>query len=720
MKHFNIVLNDITASVWDWEAFPYEILGHKYTSKCKDGRKEYNNLITAFDIETTTIEGTGMPFDPFDGRTYGFMYVWMFAVDEWNVCVGRTWKEFQRFRNRLLDSIEGKIVTYCHNLSFEFQFMRNFLPEPEKVFARSVREPVYVDYGDQEFRCSYILTNMGLAKFLEKSEGVTVFKASGDEFDYRKHRFPDTELTMSEWDYAIRDVVGLVQGIKSKLKSDGDTLATIPYTSTGYVRRDYLKTCQYDRHNKNRVKRTQLDRWSYSLAETAKRGAIAGSNALLTDETLEGVKSKDRKSSYPHVMQVDYFPDGKFLFRNIKAGSDLFYKQIENKCCIMYVKFTKIKVYSDVPIPYISKSICICNPGTEKGWEKVKYGNGKVYKAYEMYVAITEVDFNIIDECYVFEDFEILKFMSAPRGKLSYAFRHHLAEMFQMKTELENGDKYLYDKYKNKINASFGMMLTAILHEKVVYNHTGEKAWNKDKIKDNDIEWMLEKHYRNIRTFLSYQDGIWTLAHSRKWLFEGLMIPKQDTIATDTDSVKYLDDDGYEEAFQRVNKRIIEAAETFDVKPYAVVGGKKTYLGVWEDDAEYELFRTLGAKKYAYTLKKEKAEGYPLHITVAGLNKATGAEYLDYIGGIDNFKDGVEIPARYYDENEKTEKKGSGRTSSTYNDVNAPIRIHVEGHEVIVGSNVGVTEVSYTIGVTDEWTRLIDGYKVGDVEDPFK
>lgn len=718
---FEIQLNDVTTRVWTYDEFPYNVMADKYTSTCKSGRKEYNNVVTAFDIETTTIEGTDLPFDPFDGRTFGFMYVWMFAVDEWDVCVGRTWEEFVTFREILLDSIHGKIVTYSHNLAFEFQNMRNFLPYPEKVFARNVREPVYVDYGDQEFRCSYILTNMSLDKFLKNSRGVTVFKANGEDFDYRVLRYPDTPLNMREWDYAIRDVVGLVQGIKSQLKEYDDTLATIPYTSTGYVRRDYLEKCKEDKENQRRVKRTTLDRWTYGLAEEAKRGGVAGSNALYTDEILEGVFSRDKKSSYPYQMLTKYFPDGRFMYRDVRWGSEAFEKYINTMCCIMYVKFPEIRSHSVSPVPYISKSLCkfrgVSNEDPE--YEPV-VGNGKLYYGKDVYMAITEIDYKIIEMCYRFDKMEILKFMVAPRGMLSRAFRKHLADMFQTKTELETGDKYIYNKYKNKINASFGMMLTAIIHPEILYQVAEKDVWKEVDVKDEDIEYELKKHYRNIRTFLSYQDGVYVTAHGRWDLYEGIYIPKNDTVAVDTDSVKFIGEE-HNAGFEKINKKIIEKAESFDIKPYAVVNGKKTYLGVWEEDAVYSTFRTLGAKKYAYTLAKEVDESgnAPLHVTVSGLNKESGARYLDSHGGIERFCDGMEIPAR--DENDN---RASGRTASSYIDLVEPVKINVNGHDVVVGSNVGVLEVPYTIGVTGEWMRVMDGVKETDIgevdEEPFK
>lgn len=35
--------------------------------------------------------------------------------------------------------------------------------------------------------------------------------------------------------------------------------------------------------------------------------------------------------------------------------------------------------------------------------------------------------------------------------------------------------------------------------------------------------------------------------------------------------------------------------------------------------------------------------------------------------------------------------------------------VMVNGHEVVLGSNIAINDVSYTIGVTDEWKGMIFG-----------
>ena len=68
------------------------------------------------------------------------------------------------------------------------------------------------------------------------------------DFDYSIVRYPWTALTPEELDYCINDVKGLVQALKKEMTMDGDTLYTIPLTSTGYVRRDCKKAMENFNH----------------------------------------------------------------------------------------------------------------------------------------------------------------------------------------------------------------------------------------------------------------------------------------------------------------------------------------------------------------------------------------------------------------------------------------------------------------------------------------
>ena len=76
------------APVFDYKTFPFEIFVGAPTihkkGKSRD-RVEYYNLVTAFDIETTTI----LSDEPF-----AFMYQWQYCIEDY-VFMGKTWEEFQ-------------------------------------------------------------------------------------------------------------------------------------------------------------------------------------------------------------------------------------------------------------------------------------------------------------------------------------------------------------------------------------------------------------------------------------------------------------------------------------------------------------------------------------------------------------------------------------------------------------------------------------------------
>ena len=122
--------------VYDYNDFPYNDFSN--TSTVELGKKRYANLICSFDIETTTMYKEEQKI--FD-RDFGFMYVWQFAIEH-TVCMGRTWEEWLEFLLKLEEHIgltDRRLVIWVHNLSFEFQFFRNFL-KIDQIFARNKRK----------------------------------------------------------------------------------------------------------------------------------------------------------------------------------------------------------------------------------------------------------------------------------------------------------------------------------------------------------------------------------------------------------------------------------------------------------------------------------------------------------------------------------------------------------------------------------------------------
>lgn len=647
------------------DEFPYSTIREYPISSGK--KSQYYDLPCTFDIETTNM------------GDWAFMYIWQACVDG-VLCYGRYWSECIEFFNRLKQRFpNATICMYVHNLSFEFQFMRNFM-YVGKVFAKAPRKVVTAELNGIEFRCSLALSNMGLEKFLEKTDGVIHKKLVGD-LDYSKKRYADTALNDREFLYCIFDVLGLYEAIKSKLSED--TMATIPLTSTGYVRRAYRESCLIDSDHMKAFRNSELDINAYLLCREAARGGVAGSNPMWTNETLDNVHSRDKKSSYPHQMMVKEFPTGKFIE---VAGEDLD-EYRDFAACLIDVTFYDIELSNWVGIPYISHGRC-------RAVVAGKFGNGKVYRAKECRMTITEIDYLLIERYYIWSDIKVHTLLVSQKSKLSTAFRTELMNWFLLKETMKGRDNFLYNKSKNMINASFGMMLTDIAMTETEYHANSADPWKPGEI---DLEHKVHMYYRNKNSFLSYQHGVWITAWARYELYRGIDVVGDDIVLTDTDSCKYVED--HEEEFNRLNQSIITENEENDIHPWIETenGERKSMLGIWENEGTYKQFRTMGAKKYAYIDDSDK-----MHITVSGLNPEKGAEYLQAHGGMSAFKPGTQIPEEY-----------SGRKTHRYNDVVKAERITVEGHTIEKGSSVALEDAHYVLGETLEWLETIDDIKEG-------
>ena len=234
------------------------------------GRKkgtEYLDCVCAFDIETSTI------------NDINFMYIWQFQIDLRYTVIGRTWQEFRDFTAKLIDWLDGRtLVIYDHNLSYEFQYLRSLYSfhadgsKDDNVFATERRKILKCVMWDcLEFRCSYFLTNMSLGTFLKKMN-VEHQKQDGETFGYKKVRYPWTKIDWNglEGDYVCNDVIGLVEAIKAQMTRDGDTLYTIPLTSTGYPRRDMKLAMKQFNHRRLEAMQPSLE--VYQLLREAFRG----------------------------------------------------------------------------------------------------------------------------------------------------------------------------------------------------------------------------------------------------------------------------------------------------------------------------------------------------------------------------------------------------------------------------------------------------------------
>jgi len=620
----------------------------------------FNNGYGTFDIETNSI------MDPI--KPYGYMYIWQFCGNG-IVVMGRTWEDFRKF----IEGIKKDFIIFVHGLFFEFQFFRNIIPI-DKTFFTEERNPLKVKSGHIEFRCSFRLTNMSLIKCTSFYD-VEHKKLSGEDFDYSKERYPWTELTDQELGYCFCDVKGLDEVIRAILKDSGYSLKKLPLTSTGFIRNEARRAVLQNKKNQRIMKKSALSPHTYGLCKAASRGGNSHANPYYSGQILERVRSFDMSSAYPAIEIQKKFPVTKFLQTSYTDLDELIDK---GKAFIAVVYYEDLSIKTLRTIPYLSKAKAL-------GIEGHKSDNGRILSAKKIAYCITDIDYGIIKKQYNY-NIKVQECYTANYGYLPDEYRNFVLYMYRKKCDLKGKDEYIYGKYKNKINATFGMMLTDIVHEEIEY--TGQlKPFNRSYPNPREA---LEKYYSNRKSFLSYQHGIYVTAHCRKRLQDAIDLLGEDMVYCDTDSVKFLDREDSENIKEKLNKKILKDIKACGIDTHYVrEDGKAFNLGLWEDDGFYEEFITQGSKKYCYI------ENGDLHITVAGLSKTKGADYLIKNGGISSFNTGFVFPPG-----------ASGRTSAHYDDRTEAYYIYREGKKILTGSSIAIENVNYTLGVTKEYGEL--------------
>ena len=639
-----------------------KINGAEVLSKGKGKRaKAYVNLVTAFDIETTLLPGTKQ----------SIMYHWQWCFDDL-VITGRTWDEYAKFTFKVIRFCPADtwLVVYVHNLSFEFQYLAGVWDfNKDSVFALDSRKVAKAELQPLEFRCSYLHSNMDLDTFCTKM-GAEHGKLHG--YDYSKIRYPDTPMTQEEINYCVNDVLGLCEALKIEMQHDGDDLRTIPLTSTGYVRRDVRKAVSDFTYKKLRYILPDYD--TYLLLRRAFRGGNTHANRFYAGRILYNVKSCDRSSSYPDVIVNRLFPMSKFTVAALQTVEYLEKLITEyHKACVFYVTFKDLCLQRiDITVPYLSRDKC-----TITG--KSSIDNGRILHAEECETALTDIDWKIVKQQYMWSGIEIKGLRHAKYGKLPEGIIKCTLDYYHKKTELKGvaGEELLYMKSKNKLNSIYGMMATDPIRDTWDFLPDTDEQF---RLAGNDFRQLLQES--NKRAFLAYQWGVWTTAHARAALQAGIDAAGEQFVYCDTDSVKYLGDIDLSAFNGKCYRDDIESGAYADDPK-----GHTHYMGIYEEEEPYDRFITLGAKKYAY-----EQNGH-IGITLAGVPKAGAAELANK-GGLEAFKDGFVF-------------EESGKLEVFYTDVRSEYTRQEDGKKFEVIRNVSLIPTTYEIGIAGDYKRII-------------
>lgn len=447
----------------------------------------------------------------------------------------------------------------------------------------------------------------------------------------------------------------------------------------------------------------------YSQLKRAFQGGFTHANANYVNHILEKVGSHDFGSSYPAVMVTEKFPMSKGKLMEGGIDEATFKRLLLSHCCLFDIEFFDLEPirYHEHPISRYKCWIC----------ENAIIDNGRVVMASHIATTITEQDFFTYLDFYTWSMFNVKNLRIYEKGYLPKKFITAILGLYGKKTTLKGveGQEINYMISKNMINAAYGMSVTDPVRDEILYNSDDNFTHN-----PANIDEAIEKYNKNIRRFLFYPWGVWITAYARANLFSGISEMGDDYVYSDTDSIKSINTSAHNKYFEEYNLQMVQKIQraakyhNLDLSLFSpkTANGKEKIIGVWEDEGEYEKFKTLGAKRYLTFrhesktfedngLKVQLTE--PLHqITLAGAHKAKTTAFLrKSLRPFEEFRNNLTIDSDH-----------SGRLTLTYIDEETEgdiIDMYGVPYHYKELSSVHMEPSEYNLSMSEEFIRYLEG-----------
>lgn len=660
----------------------------------------------AFDTETTN-------YTTCDGRDVGWMYIWMVRIgdplsDRTEFFYGRTVDTFDDFISGISKGLnlgESLIYIFVQNLGFDLEFIRSKLDIISELHAET-HEPIYVlDSRGVEFRDSKILSGgLSLKKIGEELENGLV-KKSGD-LDYDLIRTPMTPMTDEEMGYCQGDVDVLASYIQKQMRLYKG-LIHVPLTNTGRVRK-YARDTIYGKVHKGAKARYKelmsecvLTFEEYQQCKDAFAGGYTHGNSFWVGKTLYDVVSFDFTSSYPATMLSERFPMGRP--EHIDTCTYEEFREMVNDpevSLIFDLQLRNVKIREGVGDCYLTNDANKCrmvNPISE---------NGRIRECEKYAITCTDVDFKIISKCYTWDAIHISNVLKWRNDYLPSQIIEIILDLYNAKTTLKgvSDRKEEYQIKKGMLNSMYGMCVTRILRDKV---EVKDGEWVTIPLTMEEMEQNIEKNNKSMNRFLFYPWGVFITAYARFNLWTAILSLGNDYIYSDTDSIKVLaSSDKLEDYLKRYQHDLdlkfswmLERRKKFNREQLSPkdIKGKSRPIGVWDFEGRYEMFKTLGSKRY---ITYQNGEIDP---TVAGIPPKNLKRYLcDSCDSVDEmfrmFDDGLHVPQDY-----------TGKLASIYyDDVDLEVTDYMgNSYHVKQDHGVHLKPVDFTLTMTGSFLDLI-------------
>lgn len=677
-RESKMIFYDLNAFINNLKIENFEIVKNREAS--------FYNIPCAFDIETTSFKA--------GNEKRAIMYVFQFAIYS-DVYIGRTYKDLINLINSLSEKMSLskslQLIVYVHNLSYEFQFIHKWLDITD-IFSDSERSIIkFSIIQGITFKCSYRLSGYSLSITAKNLKNKIVEKT---DYDYSLLRHSKTPLTEKEIEYCANDVLIITEYIK-ELIDEYVKITAIPLTQTGKVRTICRHNCFKNKDYKNFISKLTLTDIEYKMLKASFMGGFTHANIFHVNETCENVSSYDFTSSYPSVMISEKFPMSKGVQIHIKNINEVIKLSKNHNLILSYALYdVKPKIlYENI----ISLSKC----------HNVKdyiVNNGRIVSAKELETITTEIDLFNYMRFYEFSKIEFGICYIYKKDYLPKEIIETVLKFYKDKTELK-GVKDKENEYmhgKELLNSLYGMCVTDIIHDTYILDENK----NITCIKSN-LTQSIDDYNKDKKRFLFYPWGVYVTAYARNNLYTAILTMKNDYIYSDTDSVKIMNKEKYKEYFDTYNRNITNKISkvlsfyNIDVSestPKTVKGVIKP-LGVWDYEHTYQCFKTLGAKRYIYTLNND------LYITIAGLSKITGKEYIK------NTKN----PYEFFSNNMYIDSEHTGKRTHTY--IDTEIKGVLKDYKGIYDnynelSYIHLENTSFTLSLVDSYIELYNTYKL--------
>ena len=594
-EYLSFKFNEITQTLLENMIGSLEIVRVKKT--------DYMILHCGFDIETTTLN-----------ETTAWCYIWQFSIlnsdNTQHVIKGRYLEDFISLLNmlyKICDNYQSHLIIWVANLSYEFQWIKKLIHYTGGFFKDRGKPFYFIHRSLIEFREVLTFNGNSLKKLAENV--CNTQKCVGD-LDYSVIRTPGTELSPLEESYCDNDVIILSEFSKWFFDKWVIPYNYIPVSIQNVIRHDikqrslngfYKNTKQLKRTIQSALPSKELYNF---FMKWVFRGGYCHGNIKYTDMLLKEdmqIGSWDFTSSYPAKMEHAYYP---YKFRAVEFNE----KYLNTHCVIMYVTFYNVTNTTNHSIESKSKCINLINPLID---------NGRVLKAKEMTVAITELDYDIYTKFYKWDKMTVHKCWIASKIQLPRYILENMEQYYTLKNELKNnGQDYAFEK--SVVNSHYGVLITrAVLQNLELdtdtfdYDVIDNETWY-DSLSNNPLlpQW-----------------GIYITAHARHSLLNTVYeIEKSPTnsevLYCDTDSIKvtYYHEckyifDKYNEKIYNINKKICEK-NNLNYEHYRD-------LGAFDFEGELFKLKYLGAKRYIYVHYNKNKNKKEIVQTVAGLGKTT-------------------------------------------------------------------------------------------------